>query len=106
MFLDKHSLIDKDNLISAHRLQRLLSICEKPPLLVVILSCYSSCSIQTLAETAPFVITAVGQIDDELCLEFVKCFYDRFFSGYSIAKAFEDTLNLLKAKICPQKISV
>lgn len=101
IFLDKSDMGGNGELVSAERLQSLIGIAEKPPILLILTSCYSNASIPILAEIAPFVITAVGPVEDRACLEFVRGFYERLFSGFSIGSSFEHATSLLKTKNIP-----
>ena len=98
IILDKSDLSPNGELVSARRLQSLIAIADRQPLLVVLLSCYSNESLPILSEIAPFVISAVGGVPDDSCLEFVRGFYERFFAGYAIKNSYNDALSLLKAK--------
>lgn len=98
IYLDRRDMSAGGELVSARRLQTLLAIASKPPLLVILMSCYSHRSLDILAEIAPFVITAADEVDDESCLEFIGCFYERLFKGFSIKKAFDDALHILRSK--------
>lgn len=101
IFLDKLDLTDGGELVSPQRLKSLLDIAERPPTLVLILSCYSNNSLPILTGIAPFVITAFGSIRDTICSQFVRGFYDRYFAGYSLQKAFDDSIHLLASKTIP-----
>lgn len=101
IYLDKQDLADGGELVSASRLKSLIDIAEKSPTLIILLSCYSNSSLSILTGIAPFVITVFGPIKDDICLQFIRGFYERYFSGYSIRKAFEDSMRLLKSKTLP-----
>lgn len=103
IFLDKRDMGSKGELVSPRRLQSLLSIASKPPLLVVLLACYSAASRTILTEVAPFVVTTTGEVEDVSCLEFARAFYDRLFAGYAIHKSFDDALAILRSKRIPEK---
>lgn len=98
IYLDKSDMANDGELVSAKRLTSLLAMPQKPPRLVIILSCYSSKNREILAAAAPFVITAIGDVSDAVCLEFVSGFYERLFSGSPIKLAFDHAINLLNAK--------
>ncbi len=98
IYLDKAGVNTGGELVGINRLQNILSIASRPPLLVVVLSCYSNESLDEISQIAPFVVSGVGPIDDELCIEFSGSFYERLFAGYSISKAFDDACNILSSK--------
>ena len=62
IYLDRLDLADGGELVSATRLKSLLDIAEKPPTLIILLSCYSNSSLPILTSIAPFVITAFWPI--------------------------------------------
>ena len=96
--LDKSDLDEDGELVSANRLQGLLSIPDEGPTLAVFLSCYSNSSLPALVQSAPFVISAVDSIDDDCCLEFVAAFYERLFDGYAIQNSYEFAVRMLNSK--------
>jgi hypothetical protein len=103
IYLDKRDMAEGGELVSPQRLQSLLSIASKPPLLVLLLACYSSDSRDVLADVAPFVVSTTGEVEDSSCLEFIRAFYERLFSGYAIQKSFEDAMNILRSKLIPEQ---
>ena len=101
IFLDRSNLQPGAELITAPRLRSLLALANMPPLVVVFLCCYSDEAITTLADVAPFVITAVGLVDDEACLHFTAGLYERLFVGSGVASAFDHAIHLLRSKALP-----
>lgn len=101
LYLEKSDLESDGDLVSVKRLQSLMSIPENPPRLVVFLSCYSNDHLIQLSHTAPFVISAVGNVSDACCVEFVGAFYERLFTGFSIKNSFQHSLHVMKAKGIP-----
>jgi hypothetical protein len=85
-------------LVSAKRLLSLLELANKPPLLVILLCCYSESAIQTLANAAPFVITSKCEVLDAACTLFISEFYERLFSGEPVQGSFDHARRLLAAK--------
>ena len=98
IYLDRDGAESRGELVSIDRIRNLLSITSRSPILVVLLSCYSSDLLPALGEIAPFVISGIGSIDDEACIQFTGSFYERLFAGYSISKAFEDAGSILASK--------
>lgn len=98
IFLDRTDLDGDGELVSAKRLNSLLSIPEFSPRLLVLLACYSSDSIGVLSDAAPFVVTAHGAVPDVCCLEFVGGFYERLFAGYSIQNSFDHARTIIDSK--------
>jgi hypothetical protein len=98
IYLDKGDFTSSGELVTPDRLESLLSIAENPPRLVIFLSCYSNSAVRTLSRVAPFVISAIGEVRDDACLEFIRCFYERHFSGHAISRAFDDAIRLLDSK--------
>ncbi|MBK8636809.1 MAG: hypothetical protein IPN92_00505 [Chromatiaceae bacterium] len=96
--LDKTDMGEGGELVSPLRLQSLLSIPETPPTLVILLSCYSAEALPILAQVAPFVITATGPLSDACSLDFISCFYERFFGDYSIQHSFEHAKRIIESK--------
>ncbi len=84
--------------ISSERLVALLSLPEKPPLLVIFLCCYSDEYTEKLIDSAPFVVTSKFKVGDLECLTFIQGLYERLFNGYSIDASFKYANNLLKMK--------
>lgn len=101
IYLDKADFGPSGDLVTPDQLESLLSIAETPPRLVVFLSCFSNDAVVTLSRVAPFVISAVGPVRDDVCLEFIRCFYERHFSGHAISRAFDDAIRLLASKSLP-----
>ena len=85
-------------LVSSKRLLSLLELASKPPLLVILLCCYSESCIHTLANAAPFVITSKCDVLDAACILFISGFYERLFSGHSVQGSFDHAMHLLSAK--------
>lgn len=98
IYLEKADFQSPGDLVTVDRLESLLSIAEVPPRLAIFLSCFSNSSVLTLSRVAPFVISAVGEVRDDVCLEFIRCFYERHFSGQSISRSFDDAIRLLDSK--------
>jgi hypothetical protein len=101
IYLEKADFRPSAELVAAERLESLLGIAEIPPRLVIFLSCYSNSSVQSLSRVAPFVISATGAVRDELCIEFIRSFYERHFSGQAISRAFDDAIRFLDSKSLP-----
>jgi hypothetical protein len=101
IYLEKADFRPSAELVTTERLESLLGIAEIPPRLVIFLSCYSNSSAQSLSRVAPFVISATGAVRDDVCLEFVRSFYDRLFSGQAISRAFDDAIRFLDSKSLP-----
>jgi hypothetical protein len=100
---DKGICLEQDDcthgeVVSAERLVSLIELSEKPPILVVLLSCYSEHLVSVLAKAAPFVITTPATVPDEDCLVFVQGFYENYFRNAVVSSSFEHTANLLRAK--------
>ena len=101
IYLEREDYSPEGELVSARRLQSVLEISDQPPRLVILMACYSQSSLEIIAKIAPFVISAVGPVRDDVCIEFDRGFYDRLFSGSAINKAFNDALKLLDSKLLP-----
>lgn len=99
IYLDKTDLNSKDGeLVSPERLVSLIELADQPPLLVVMLTCYSNDLLDELVDVAPFVITCRLGVPDECCLQFVKAFYDNLFMGRSIMSSFSNTIKLISIR--------
>jgi CHAT domain len=99
IYLDRSDLDEhQGEIVSAKRLLSLLELANKPPLVVILLCCYSDSSIQTLANTAPFVLTSKCEVLDAACPLFISGFYERLFTGHSVQGSFDHALHLLSAK--------
>lgn len=99
IYLDRSDLNDRHGeLVSAGRLLSLLELAGKPPLVVLLLCCYSDGAIETLANAAPFVVTARCEVEDSACTLFISGFYEHLFGGHSVQGSFEHALHLLAAK--------
>jgi hypothetical protein len=46
-------------------------------------------------------ISASGAVRDDVCLEFIRCFYERHFGGQAISRAFDDAIRFLDSKSLP-----
>jgi hypothetical protein len=97
IFLEKQDLLTGE-LVSARRLFSLLELPPKPPLLVVLLCCYSTNSISVLANAAPFVITSSDSVADSTCLVFVEGFYEQLFRGRPVQFSFDHARSYMRAK--------
>lgn len=97
LVLDKSGLGAGCEVVTAERLQMLLAVADCTPSLCLFLCCFSDAHLDILAQTAPFVITAVGAVADNATLSFVRGFYERFLQGHAIASAFENAVRVVKA---------
>jgi serine/threonine protein kinase len=99
IYLDRSDLDEcHGELVSAGRLLSLLELASKPPLVVVLLGCYTDSALQTLANAAPFVIMSKSEVLDAACTLFLSGFYEHLFSGCSIQGSFDRAMHLLSAK--------
>ncbi|MDD5598530.1 MAG: CHAT domain-containing protein [Victivallaceae bacterium] len=97
IYLDKKDFNTKDGeLVSASRLLNLLDLAEHPPLLLVLLCCYSSELLETLVDAAPFVISCDNEVSDECCLQFVNFFYTNIFKNKSIETSYEHAIQIMR----------
>ena len=97
IYLDKGDLSPQGELASAQRVVSLVALADKQPLLVVLLSCYSNDSLTSLVEIAPFVITAMGTVNDDACIEFIGGLYEKLFAGFSVHAAFDHAVARVNA---------
>jgi hypothetical protein len=97
IFLERQDF-QAGELVSAQRLFSLLELPPKPPLLVVLLSCYSAESVSVLANAAPFVITSTESVADSACLAFVEGFYEHLFRGRSVRFSFDHAKSYMRAR--------
>lgn len=98
IILDKTDMVESGHLFRPEQLRSLLAIADNPPGIAVLLACYSNDAIDTLAEIAPFVVSALGPVDDESCLQFIRAFYGGIFKRGSVGKSFDNAVNLLRSK--------
>jgi hypothetical protein len=98
IYLDKS---DVSQLVSAERFRSLMECTLRHPNLVILLACYSSDHIKTLAGVAPFVVTTGCEVLDEACTLFIRDFYDSLFRGQSVQASFDHAIHLLDAKGFP-----
>lgn len=103
IYLDRHDLAPGGEMVSASRLRSLIALADTPPVLVVISACFSDDSLPALAQVAPYVITAVGPVHDEACVQFARGLYERLFDDYSVEKAYDHGVELLNALGLPSK---
>jgi hypothetical protein len=99
IFLDRSDLDEHNGeLVSASRLLSLLELASKPPLVVVLLCCYSDSALSTLANAAPFLVTSKSEVLDAACTLFISGFYEHLFAGNSVQGSFDHAMHLLAAK--------
>lgn len=63
---------------------------------LICICCFSSESIPTLIQAAPYLITIFNEINDDGAIKFVENFYDLYFSGATIQESFQNALFLLR----------
>jgi len=98
LYLDRSDLANDGELVSPDRLLHLMAIAEKPPKLTVFLACYAAEALPTLSQVSPFVLSAIGAINDSLCIEFARHFYERHFAGIGVPSAWEQARNALRSQ--------
>ena len=97
LYLDRRDLSEKGELVTPERLLGLLRLAEKPPLVVLFLSCYTHAHLPLLSDAAPFVVTSESAVQDEACITFAEGFYEWLFRGHGCRASFDHARQLLIA---------
>lgn len=89
------SHLEQDHLVGADEVVELLSFTDNRPRLIIFLCCFANAHLHTLAQGAPFIITAKSEATDDACVTFSKSFYDRFFKTGSIQRSYDYACHIL-----------
>lgn len=96
LYLEQEHLNNKI-IVDAEQLASILETAKRPKL-IVLLSCYSSETINSLNKITPFILSMVGAANDDACITFISEFYRSYFKKRSIELAYSSACSRLRYK--------